>query len=116
MTSDVATWERLLERLERDIDAACDAFERGDDVRMGGFAPPSDLPALPPACAERARTVLERQRELETAVATKAAEIGGQLSRSAGAAHHQPRHHQPRQQQPLQHGVARHGARFETRV
>lgn len=59
--ADVAVWEEILYRLERDLDHS----ETSLHVAPNPFTPPAEVPPLPQELLGRAREVLDRQKRLE---------------------------------------------------
>lgn len=61
-SSDVAVWEEILYRLERDLDHSEASLH---EVPPSAFTPPAEVPPLPQELLPRAQEVLERQKRLE---------------------------------------------------
>lgn len=60
-SSDVAVWEEILYRLERDLDHSEASLH---EVPPDQFTPPAEVPPLPQELLTRASEVLERQKRL----------------------------------------------------
>ena len=61
-SSDVAVWEEILYRLERDLDHSEASLH---EVPPSAFHPPTEVPPLPQELLSRAQEVLQRQKRLE---------------------------------------------------
>ncbi len=77
--SAAASWDRVLTRLEAQVDAAEQALATGTAEPTGTYVAPVGLGPLPPHLRERAWLVHDRCRATTDALARAAAAVAGEM-------------------------------------